>query len=250
MAIPQGRFVWHDLMTSDLDAAKRFYGEVARWTSKPWDDDGEYTLWEREGVPVGGLGKLTNGAHPAWMPSVYVYDVDACARQAPKIGGKLIQPPREIPQVGGWAIVAGPEGAPIGIFEPTDEPPAPTGEAKTGEFSWHELLSNDWRVSWDFYRTLFRWEHVREFDMGANGTYMIFGLNGEGFGGMFTGTPDMPPPNWTSYVQVDSVAAAANAVQKLGGKIMRPPHQVPTGTWISIVEDPQGAMFALASAAQ
>jgi predicted enzyme related to lactoylglutathione lyase len=45
------------------------------------------------------------------------------------------------------------------------------------------------------------------------------------------------------------VTKAAQRIPELGGKVMRPPHEVPGGTWITICSDPQGAMFALTSSA-
>ena len=34
MADAVGKFVWYDLMTTDVDAAAAFYGKVVGWTSK------------------------------------------------------------------------------------------------------------------------------------------------------------------------------------------------------------------------
>lgn len=255
MPIPQGRFVWHDLATTDVEGAKNFYSQIAPWTIKPWDQDENYTLVEAEGAPLGGIMALptpsaqSNGAHANWTPSVYVYDVDACARQAEKLGGRIVMQPREIPNVGCWAMIADPDGASIAIFEPSSgDPPGHDGPPRVSEFSWHELSSNDWKKSWEFYRQLFHWEKIEEHDMGALGTYFIFGLKGQAMGGMFTRTPDMPAPNWTSYLEVDSVKSAVPKVKQLGGRVMREPHQVPGGSWITLCSDPQGATFALTSA--
>ena len=128
MPISQGRFVWHDLATTDVEGARTFYGAIAPWTTKPWDDDGAYFLWEKEGTPVGGVSQLADTADrtpspPGWMPSVFVYDVDACVRQVPKLGGAVLMQPREIPHVGCWAVIAGPDGAPLSIFEPSSKNP-------------------------------------------------------------------------------------------------------------------------------
>lgn len=252
MAIPQGRFVWHDLITTDVEGAKKFYTALIGWGTEPWDEDDNYTMWQNNGAAIGGVGRLENGAKsgPAWNPSVYVYDIDACVRQVPKIGGSVPKAPREIPNVGCWAEIAGPDGAPLGIFEPSQgPPPGHEGAARVGEFSWHELLSNDWKTSWQFYQPLFHWETMQEVPMERLGTYFIFGQKGEQYGGMFTRIPDMPPPNWTSYIEVKDVKEAAAKVKQLGGKVMREPHEVPGGTMITICEDPQGAMFAMTSRA-
>jgi predicted enzyme related to lactoylglutathione lyase len=255
MPINEGRFVWHDLSTTDVEGAKEFYGAIAPWTTKPWDDDGEYLLWEKEGTPVGGITRVPADAGgplspPSWLASVYVYDVDDCVRRVPKLGGRVLMAPKEIPNVGCWAVIAGPDGAPLALFEPsTANPPGHDGAPTVGEFAWHELRSNDWRKSWDFYSRLFHWDRVREHDMGPDGTYFVFGQNGQSLGGMYT-DGDSSQSNWTSYVEVPSVRQATEKVRALGGRVVREPHEVPGGSWIALCADPQGATFAVTSQQQ
>ncbi|HEY4304839.1 MAG TPA: VOC family protein [Gemmatimonadaceae bacterium] len=254
MPISQGRFVWHDLATTDVEGARTFYSALAPWTTKPWDDDGEYILWEKEGTPVGGVTHLADATDrtsspPSWLPSVFVYDVDDCVRHVPQLGGKVLMQPREIPHIGCWAIIAGPDGAAISIYEPSSKsPPGNDGVPKVGEFAWHELSSNNCEQSLQFYARLFGWEKIREHDMGENGTYVVFGQKGKALGGMFTRRDETAGSNWTSYVEVPSVQAAMETVKSLGGQVMYGPHEVPGGSWIAMCADPQGAKFAITSA--
>ena len=53
------------------------------------------------------------------------------------------------------------------------------------------------------------------------------------------------PSRWRYYFRVPSIAAAKETVEAKGGTIAMGPHQVPTGDWIIIGSDPQGAEFAL-----
>src|ERR1043165_4104975 len=101
-----GRFIWNELGTTDVEGAKRFYTRLAPWRTRPWDEDGGYTLIENNGADVGGIaaiGAETNGRVPAWTPAVYVYDLDACTRQVPRIGGTVLRAPEEIPNMGCWS---------------------------------------------------------------------------------------------------------------------------------------------------
>ena len=54
--VETGRFVWHDLMTKDVSAAKRFYGELLGWR---FDDtkrgDRPYVLARSGETPVAGI---------------------------------------------------------------------------------------------------------------------------------------------------------------------------------------------------
>lgn len=247
--VAHGRFVWHDLAVPNPDLALAFYTQVTPWKTQKFDDSADYTMFTNDGTPLGGVTPITKdlasrGVTPHWMPYVSVYDVDACVRQVQALGGQLRMGPKEVPAVGCWAVVADPQGAEFGMFEPT-EPPAPHAAPGVGEFSWHELTAVDFKAATDFYRTLFHWEHVSDYDMGPMGIYRMFGQRGETYGGMFNRTPEMPPPNWLSYVRVRDVRAAAERVKGLGGTVVNGPMEVPGGDWIAQCLDPQGAMFAL-----
>jgi predicted enzyme related to lactoylglutathione lyase len=106
-------------------------------------------------------------------------------------------------------------------------------------------MTADYKAAFEFYRQLFQWEKVSEFDMGAMGIYFMYGQKGQTYGGMFNRRPEMPPPNWLSYIRVDDVKNVAQTVQQLNGKVLNGPMEVPGGDWIAQCMDPQGAAFAL-----
>ena len=242
-----GRIVWHDLETSDRGAAKSFYTSIAPWKTEPFDEAKDYEMWTLDGEPIGGVSSLpaSSGRTPHWLPYVCVYDVDALARQAESLGGRVKVKPTEIPHVGGWAVIADPQGAPIGVFEPAESPPGHEGEPAIGEFSWHELATDDYKAAAEFYRALFRWEKTSEYDMGEMGIYYMFGQHGATYGGMFNRPPQIPVSSWLCYVRVNSVKPVADKVKELGGSVMNGPMEVPGGDWIAQCMDPQGAPFAL-----
>jgi predicted enzyme related to lactoylglutathione lyase len=244
-----GRFVWHELAVPSPDAAQTFYTQVTPWKTQPWDHSPDYTLLTNEGTPLGGIAQLTadlaaRGVPPHWLPYVSVYDVDACARQAVSLGGQLRMGPKEVPNVGAWAVVADPQGAVLGIYEPANVP-REAAPPRVGDFSWHELTTSDYNAGAEFYRALFRWEHVSDFDMGEMGIYSMFGQRGETYGGMFNRSPTMPPANWLSYVRVGDVKSSVGRVKELGGTVLNGPMEVPGGDWVAQCLDPQGAAFAL-----
>jgi predicted enzyme related to lactoylglutathione lyase len=252
MANASGRFVWHDLMTSDTDGAKKFYSEVAGWGTQAWEGQGDYTLWTNDGVPFGGMVALNeemrkDNVPPHWLPSVGVDNVDESVAKATELGGKVIAPPMDIPGAGRYAIFQDPQGATIAIFAPEGDmqSQSPEGPPKKGEFSWHELTTSDHVAAFDFYSKLFGWVKNGEFDMGPRGMYLMYGEGETMYGGMFTRSPDMPPPNWLCYIKVDDAKESAKTIVRLGGKIMVGPMEVPGGDWIAVGTDPQGAMTAV-----
>jgi hypothetical protein len=245
-----GRIVWHELATTDRDGAKSFYSPVTPWKTAPWEDARNYELLSVDDEPIGGLTQIrpehtAKGIVPHWLPFVLVYDVDETARQAAALGGRVLRPPTEVPHVGCWAVIADQHGARIGIFEPADRPPGNDETPRIGEFSWHELATDDYKAAADFYRALFRWEKTGDYDMGEMGTYHMFGRAGQVYGGIFNRPAQIPTVNWLSYVRVEDVKSASDTVKKLGGNVMNGPMEVPGGDWIAQCTDPQGAAFAL-----
>lgn len=252
MSNAPGSFVWHDLMTTDTDGAQKFYGKIAGWGTQAWGGPSPYTLWTNDGVPLGGMMPLNeemrkNNVPPHWLPSVGVDNVDETAAGATQLGGTLIAPPMDIPGAGRYAIIQDPQGANIAVFAAEGDMSSPGGPPKKGDFSWHELTTSDHIAAFDFYSKLFGWEKTGEFDMGPMGIYLMYGQGETPYGGMFTRSPDMPPPNWLCYIKVDDAKESAKTIAEQGGTVMTGPMEVPGGDWIVIASDPQGAMTAVHS---
>jgi predicted enzyme related to lactoylglutathione lyase len=243
------RFVWHELVVPNPADDATFYTQVTPWKTRPWEQSPDYTLLTNDGTPLGGVAHLTTDlaarrVPPHWLPYVSVYDVDACARQVVTLGGQVRMGPEEVPNVGAWAVIADPQGAVIGIYEPV-HPREHDSAPGVGDFSWHELTTSDIGAAGEFYHALFRWDHVSDYEMLGLGTYRMFGQRGETYGGMFNRTPNMPAPNWLSYIRVVDVNSAAKLVNQFGGQVVNGPMEVPGGDWIAQCLDPQGAAFAL-----
>ena len=267
LAALRGRFVWYDLMTTDIPAATAFYTKVAGWGTQDFDmgPTASYQMWTVGGKMIGGVVRMTPdmfppGTSPHWTAAVAVPSVDETATQAESLGGKVISPPADIPTVGRYAVIADPQGAVINLYTPL-EPERIGGYApQVGEFSWHELTTTDHEGAFSFYSQLFGWERMGEFDMGEPvGKYLMYGQNGDRpagephanpYGGMFTMSADMQmPPSWLYYIRVASADAAAETVKSLGGQVINGPMEVPGGDRIAQCLDPQGGMFAVHSTA-
>jgi uncharacterized protein len=248
----EGRFVWYELMTTDTEAAKAFYGKVIGWGAQDAQVPGvSYTLFTVEGMPVAGLMEQPEevrkrGAPPSWLGYVGVTNVDAAAAKVARLGGTVHVPPSDIPNVGRFAIVLDPQQVAFALFQPpSDEPDRPVDPGAPGRVGWHELATNDWPKAFSFYSELFSWQKGDAVDIGAMGTYQLFTIGGQPMGGMFNKPPVVPAPFWLYYVNVGDIDAAAQRVTASGGKIINGPMQVPGGSWILQGMDPPGAMFAL-----
>lgn len=254
----RGRFLWTELMTTDVEGAKAFYTQVIGWSTQIWGDGqptpemGQpYTMWIAGGTPIGGVMLMSEesrsmGAPPHWMSNIGTTDVDASVRMVKEMGGQVYMPPMDVPKIGRVAAVSDPQGATFALYQPLPGPGMPQGEPRLGERSWSELLAGDWQQAWKFYEQLFGWEKKGSVDMGPMGTYQLFGVGDQTLGGMFTKPAEVPaPPHWLYYFRVDSVEAAVERVKAAGGQVLNGPMVVPDGSTIAQCMDPQGAVFAV-----
>ncbi len=169
--------------------------------------------------------------------------------QAVELGGKVLSPVVDMPNVGRFATVMDPQGGVFAAFEPADLEATPGHDSKTvaKEFTWHELATTDAEGAWTFYAALFGWGKGEAMDMGPMGIYQLFNTGTHDIGGIFDKPAEMPMTAWVHYTRVDDVDAAAVRVTELGGKVVNGPMDVPGGDRIVQGIDPQGAFFALAS---
>jgi predicted enzyme related to lactoylglutathione lyase len=254
----KGRFVWYELLTSDPEAAKRFYGAVVGWKAEAWNgNSAPYSILKADETPVGGVMKLLpefeyTGKTPHWWAHVGVANVDAAARRAAELGGRILKPGTDIPEVGRFAIVADPQGALISVFEPGGDPMPPPDPMRTGCVSWHELHTTDQKSALRFYSAMFGWKPANALDVGEMGTYQMFrhaeAPENAPMGGMFDSAKAMnAAPHWLYYVNVQAMDPALGRVRQAGGRVLNGPMDVPGGGRAAQCRDPQGADFALFS---
>jgi predicted enzyme related to lactoylglutathione lyase len=246
-----GRFIWYELTVPNVARAKAFYGEVVGWSAGDMPGGG-YSVWQADGVGVGGLMAPTDemraaGVPPNWLGYVAVDDADAAAARTVALGGKVERAPEDIPGIGRFAVISDPHGAVMAIMTPApmDTPPPELPPDAQGQAGWRELYAGDLEADFAFYAGLFGWRKDSDMDMGDMGAYRLFSNQDGQVGGMMTRPPQVPVPYWLYYFRVGDIDAAADRVKTAGGQVLNGPMEVPGGDWIVQVQDPQGALFAL-----
>ncbi len=120
-----GAWAMSSLSTSDLDAAKRFYGDVFGWETDTFAvGDLDVSLFRLPGfvggepeqpVPADVIAAAAPSEDPArWDVDFWVEDTDATAARATELGGTAIAPPFDVP-IGRRAVLADPQGAAFSI---------------------------------------------------------------------------------------------------------------------------------------
>lgn len=112
-----GAFSWSELTTTDVEAAKRFYGELLGWKFRDMEmPGGHYTTCQVGDVSVAGIMKAPKPDVPVgWGCYVTVANIDDAVAQVPKLGGKVLVPIFEVPTVGRMAVIEDPQGAMLSL---------------------------------------------------------------------------------------------------------------------------------------
>ena len=104
-------FTYHELHTPNPEKAIGFYGELLGFAYQKAPAAEPY--WSQQQL-AGGLMK---DERPFWLAYITVDDVKARAARAEKLGGKVLQPPTEVPGHGTFAVVADPQGAVFALWK-------------------------------------------------------------------------------------------------------------------------------------
>jgi uncharacterized protein len=119
-----GTFYWNELMTRDVERAKKFYADTVGWSFDAMPAPGGMTYWiaKMNDESVAGIFDISSpefGPVPeSWMAYIAVDDVDARVKKATKSGATVMKPAFDVPGVGRIVILTEPGGAGIGWITP------------------------------------------------------------------------------------------------------------------------------------
>lgn len=251
-----GSFCWIELGTTDHAAAKSFYESLFGWTPNdmPMGPGGTYTIFRLNGRDAAaGYGlnpaQLAQKVPPHWMLYIAVDSVDASAAKVQPLGGTVILAPFDVMDAGRMSVIQDPTGAYFCLWQAKRN--KGIGIAEThGTFCWADLSTADPDRAVAFYSGLLGWQFTRG-EKDDSGYLHI--KNGEHFIG---GLPPAKhhqqgvPSHWLSYFMVDDVDASANKAKELGARLYLPPMTVEGVGRMSIIADPQGAVFTIFKSAR
>lgn len=240
--------VWMDLGTRNLEASKRFYGELFGWTAHqdPNPEFGGYTVYQLDGRAVGGVMDLGDNPAPnAWLPYIGVSDVPATVEAVRAAGGEVYVEPMDVSTAGSFAVVRDAAGATVGLWQPGDNA-GWEAYRQPGAVCWNELHTDAIEVARRFYSDVFGW-HAKANPM-PGGEYTTFARDGgDEFAGL-TGLMGAPTPHWLTYIAVDDCDATAAKASELGGAVLAGPDDIPEVGRFAVLQDSEKAVFAVLQA--
>jgi len=241
-----GKFVWHNLVTHDGEAARKFYGELFGWEFE-LKDNGRYSVIRYQGRNLGGiLDASKDGNRPKsgrWLSAMSVPDLDAALSALGKAGGKQVEAPIDVSGVGRVVTVEDADGALLHLLAPERGDP-PDVEPALNTWLWHELLANHADRALAFYETAFGF-HSEPPKKGPISNYRVLWSAGAPRAGILQNPFDETRSTWIPYVRVDDPAALAERVAGLGGRVVVAPHPGIRDGSLALVLDPSGAPIAL-----
>jgi predicted enzyme related to lactoylglutathione lyase len=236
-----GQFIWHDLLTTDVERATRFYTELLGWEVAPWKPgEIDYPIISSNGAMHGGFG-VVDGGSPHWIGHAAVEAVEDAVAAAQREGGTVRGEPGGHPEVGSWATIVDPQGGEISAFKPSYDSPAPSGV-----FVWDELHTSDTEAAKAFYAAVFGWT-TEAMEMGEMGVYTLFKkADGESVAGMMQKRDgEAGDAAWVPYLRTDDVDASVAKAAELGAQTLVQPMQAKSVGRFAVLADPTGATFGL-----
>ncbi len=241
-----GKFVWYEHVSRDAKKAQAFYGDLFGWKVEPFPMGGgaTYDMIKAGEQMLGGYAAPEGGSAAHWISYACVESVDDAVKIATGIGGRLVTPAYDVPQVGRMARIADPQGGELCVYTSFSGNDPDVADVPVGTFTWNELHTTDPKAALSFYGKVVGFTH-RSMDMGPAGTYFIVGRNGIDRGGV---TPHLPPgaqPHWLPYVRVENTDASLARAKKAGAKVLFGPEDIAGVGRFATFEDPTGAVLAI-----
>ncbi|MET9319610.1 VOC family protein [Streptomyces sp. NPDC003038] len=243
---------WLSLMARDLEAAERFYGAVLGWTFQRGAFARAFTVAERDGVPVAGIGAMAvELAVPvAWTVYFAVEDADAAVAGIRARGGTVGVGPVSYPPRGRAALATDPGGAAFAVWEGGILSEWRVGEGGEAP-AWLELHTRNAFDAAVFYGEVLQWAAG---DAGCcEASYeedqVVLRRAGEAVARLNSGPVEAAAekpqlrPRWLVHFKVPDLERAKAAAVAHGGSI------APGAEWGArqqvTVRDPEGGLFTL-----
>ena len=245
---PIGAPCWVDLMTSDTERSREFYGQLFGWEAQePTEEYGGYFTFTKNGAGVAGCmpAQPDMGMPDVWSVYLTTDDAEKTSEAVAANGGQVHVEAMAVGDLGTMAVVADPGGAAIGMWQPGSF--AGLGVVgETGAPSWFELHTRDYQEAVDFYRDVFRWETQVNGDT-PEFRYTVQVVGDDQHAGIMDASAFLPegvPNHWSVYFGVDDTDAALAKIVELGGSVRQPAEDTPYGR-LAVAVDATGAQFKL-----
>lgn len=239
-----GQIVWHDLITPNPNQAMDFYADLFGWTFKSLGtDDMAYHVIYNGDQAIGGIIPLNVSTHPAgeWLSAVSVPDVDKAVAYNNQKGGKTLFKPSDFKGRGRSALVQDPQGAYISFIR--SESGDPAFQVEDNSWLWNELWTNNIEASLKYYKGIapYASEEVNDEKV----PYFMLTSGNQKLCGVMKNPVEKMRSAWLPYIKVSNVESISAKATSLGAELMLEPQDKIRDGSVAIIQDPNGAPFAV-----
>ncbi|MFV2056951.1 MAG: VOC family protein, partial [Thiohalomonadales bacterium] len=192
-----GKFIWHDLVTPDIQLAGKFYEKLFGWTIEYKQN---YAVVRNGDKLIAGILNVEPAAgetrDAVWIPTVSVADVDATVKLVEANGGKVRFKPVDLEKRGRAALISDPQQADLVLLNAKGGDPS-EAEAAIGDWLWDEIWTHDPKTTEQFYRNVLGYDEVV-----AAEAYSIFMKKGKWRAGIRHAKDDNEHMLWVPVVRV------------------------------------------------
>ncbi|USQ84994.1 VOC family protein [Streptomyces phaeoluteigriseus] len=244
---PEGTPCWADAMFSDVEGAKRFYGDVLGWTfGESSSEYGNYTQAYADGKAVAAVVPPMPGqeGQSAWCLYLAAEDATGTAARIRENGGEVLMGPMRVGEFGTMCLAREPSGAVFGVWQAGSHEGFDV-MGVPGAYAWAEVFTREPEKADTFFSAVYGYGQKQMEDEG--GDFRLYDLGDEPVLGRMEMGDDFPPevPSYVNvYFTVPDCDEAVAKATELGGRLWFGPMGTPFGRF-AILTDPQGANFSV-----
>lgn len=231
------------IRTRDLQHAKRFYSQVFDWRFQP-TTPGVMAI-DTGAFPGGELIQTPVADQPLGIcHHLRVRDCANLARRARELGGQILYPDPDDPELNWFADTLDPWGNEVAFWQPPVAE-APRHYAGSGQhtFCWVEMTTSNLRAAVTYYSQLFGWTFERHPDTfhyaHAHPWGRHFGL------GILSGELARQLNGATTYIRVRDLDQTLFRIERAGGRCLFGPQYTPGQGTFAFFTDPEGHRLAV-----
>ena len=236
----QGKFVWHDLLTDDMEAARKFYGDVFGWR---FETKRDYTQIFNQEELIGGMMQVAPSddqkAKAVWLPSISVANIDKSIKYLTSQKGQVLKGPLVMKKRGKGVLVSDPHGAHVVLLRAKGGDPKDK-KAQIGDWLWNELWTNKPQESYDFYRHLGGYDGYEMRD-----EYYILKRKNKWRAGIREIEKEEFKARWIPTIRVSDLEGTMAKVKSSGGEVLVAPDEELVNGNVALIADNKGAALII-----
>jgi len=239
----QGKLVWGDLYSSDVNASIDFYNKTFGWTTKKFGKDNtRYHIFFDGVEPIAGVisrpAQRNQTERALWIGSFTTKNIQKIVTKAVDKKATVILKPHDFKYFGKRAVIADPQGGIVALLEldKINE----NHKKISNKWNWAQLFSVDTTKAATFYQHSFDYNVE---DIGESKQHYYLAQQGE-FRASIVDLPDSfeQRDRWVNFIEVDNLTSTLDKAIENGAEVIYKPDE---SNQLAIISDPSGALLGL-----